>query len=132
MSNKSSIMLPRTHLRMDCRRTSGTVSSRHRNALLRGRLLACSDSAGYQELAPPMSPTIFRERGLRFYFFSREEARIHVHVLGADGQANVWLEPSIEVAYNHGLRVTTVGIALALIREREHEIRTAWEKHFRS
>ena len=79
-----------------------------------------------------MSPTIFRERGLRFYFFSREEARIHVHVLGADGQAKVCLEPSIEVAYNHRLRVTTVGIALALIREREHDIRTAREQRFRS
>jgi len=27
-----------------------------------------------------MSPTIFREKGLRFFFFSREEARLHVHV----------------------------------------------------
>ena len=34
-----------------------------------------------------MSLTIFRERGYRFYFFSREESRIHVHVYHADGEA---------------------------------------------
>ncbi len=28
-----------------------------------------------------MSPTVFRERGYRFYFFSREEPRMHVHVI---------------------------------------------------
>ena len=97
-----------------------------------GATVGVTEPRRYPKLASPMSPTIFRERGLRFYFFSREETRIHIHVLGADGQAKVWLEPNIEVAYNHGLRDTTVGIALALIREREHEIRAAWEQHFRS
>ena len=27
-----------------------------------------------------MSPTIFREDGYQFFFFSREEPRMHVHV----------------------------------------------------
>jgi hypothetical protein len=34
-----------------------------------------------------MSPTIFREGGFRFYFFSREEPRMHVHVQGQNGEA---------------------------------------------
>jgi hypothetical protein len=32
-------------------------------------------------------PTVFREAGLRFYFFSREEERPHIHVQGSDGEA---------------------------------------------
>jgi hypothetical protein len=40
-----------------------------------------------------MSPTLFRERGYRFFFFSREEARMHVHVYHADGGAKFWLNP---------------------------------------
>ncbi|MBZ4201767.1 MAG: DUF4160 domain-containing protein [Methylovulum sp.] len=36
-----------------------------------------------------MSPTVFRERGYRFYFFSREEQRMHVHVQHTDGEANL-------------------------------------------
>lgn len=50
-----------------------------------------------------MSPTIFREGGFRFYFFSREESRMHVHVQGQNGEAKFWLEPVIEVAQHTGL-----------------------------
>lgn len=50
-----------------------------------------------------MSPTIFREGGYRFYFFSREELRMHVHVCSAQGEAKFWLEPVIALAQNAGL-----------------------------
>jgi hypothetical protein len=53
------------------------------------------------DLAGAMSPTIFRAKGLRFFFFSLEEARMHVHVLGEEGEA-----------------------------KREGEIREAWNRHF--
>jgi hypothetical protein len=33
-----------------------------------------------------MAPTIFREGGFRFFFFSREEPRMHVHVSHPDGK----------------------------------------------
>jgi Domain of unknown function (DUF4160) len=42
-----------------------------------------------------VSPTIFRAGGLRFFFFSREEDRLHVHAIGPDGEAKFWLEPEI-------------------------------------
>ena len=45
-----------------------------------------------------MRPTVFREGGFRFYFFSREESRMHVHVQGQSGEAKFWLEPAIELA----------------------------------
>lgn len=77
-----------------------------------------------------MSPTIFRSGGFRFYFFSREETRMHVHVHGTDGEAKFWLEPSIELAQNYGLSNRQVASALRLIREHEDEIRQAWQVHF--
>ena len=43
-----------------------------------------------------MSPTIFRKNGIRYFFFSREETRRHVHILSADGEAKFWMEPKIE------------------------------------
>lgn len=55
---------------------------------------------------------------------------MHVHVLGEEGEAKVWLEPEIEVARTHRLSQKTLTTALALIREREHEIRQAWNEHF--
>ena len=48
-----------------------------------------------------MSPTVFREKG-RFFFFSREEYRMHVHVVSGDGEAKFWLEPDLELAKNYG------------------------------
>jgi hypothetical protein len=45
-----------------------------------------------------VSPTIFRNGPYRFYFFSREELRMHVHVQCPDGEAKFWLEPVISLA----------------------------------
>jgi hypothetical protein len=67
---------------------------------------------------------------MRFFFFSREEARIHVHVLGSDGEAKIWIEPEVEVARNWGLNERKLRRALELVREREDEIRRAWREHF--
>jgi hypothetical protein len=45
-----------------------------------------------------MAPTIYREGSFRYFFFSREESRMHVHVSHPDGEAKFWLEPAIELA----------------------------------
>jgi hypothetical protein len=78
----------------------------------------------------PMSPTIFRDGSLRFYFFSREEPRMHVHVKGPDGEAKFWMDPTIELAGNYGLSERQVKAALKSIQEHEDEIREAWATHF--
>ncbi len=79
-----------------------------------------------------MSPTVFQKSGYRFYFFSREETRIHIHVHHAMGEAKFWLEPTIELAQNYGLTPKRLSTARRLIRENENEIRHAWQKHFGS
>ncbi|WP_445371792.1 DUF4160 domain-containing protein [Methylomonas sp. HW2-6] len=40
-----------------------------------------------------MSPTVFKEAGFRFYFFSREEPRMHVHVQAQNGEAKFLVGP---------------------------------------
>jgi hypothetical protein len=77
-----------------------------------------------------MSPTIFRERGYRFYFFSREEPRMHVHVMHADGEAKFWLEPAVELAQSYGLSAQELKEAESLLRGHEQEIQDAWRHHF--
>jgi Domain of unknown function (DUF4160) len=79
-----------------------------------------------------MSPTVLRAGGYRFYFFSREEPRPHVHVQHADGEAKFWLEPEIGLAQNHGLSSRQVATALRLVRKNQDEIRAAWKAHFGS
>jgi hypothetical protein len=77
-----------------------------------------------------VSPTILRVRGFRFYFFSREERRPHVHVQHADGEAKFWIEPVVELAANFSLKAKQVAEAQILIEEHLNEIRGAWRKHF--
>ncbi len=79
-----------------------------------------------------MSPTIFRSDGFRFYLYSQEESRIHVHVRHAEGEAKFWLDPAISVARSSGLNSRRLTLAERLIRSHEHEIRVAWAKHFTS
>ncbi len=78
-----------------------------------------------------MSPTVFRERGFRFFFFSREEERMHVHVHCGDGEAKYWLEPTIKMAKNYGLSVQQLSKIEEIVREREDELISAWNIHFR-
>ncbi len=79
-----------------------------------------------------MSPTIFREGPYRFFFFSREESRLHVHVTSADGEAKFWLEPEVELAKNYRLSEEDLSRIRGLILKRESEIRDAWNSHFGS
>ncbi|MBU1664566.1 MAG: DUF4160 domain-containing protein [Gammaproteobacteria bacterium] len=77
-----------------------------------------------------MSPTLFRERGYRFFFFSREETRMHVHVAHAEGEAKYWLEPEIALAENYRLTAQSLREVEVLVRTHEKEIRDAWHRHF--
>ena len=77
-----------------------------------------------------MSPTLFRWKGYRFFFFSREEQRPHVHVFCPDGEAKFWLEPTVDVARNHGLSQTQVAELMKMVEEKKHDILDAWHKHF--
>lgn len=77
-----------------------------------------------------VSPTVFTWKGYRFYFFSREEPRMHVHVVCAHGEAKFWLEPAVEVARNHRLTEKQVSELESIVRERKDEIGNAWRRHF--
>ena len=79
-----------------------------------------------------MAPTVFREGSFRFFFFSREESRIHIHVTHTDGEAKFWLEPSIELALNKGLNSKQVSEALLLVQQHREVILNAWKQHFES
>ncbi|MEJ2419414.1 MAG: DUF4160 domain-containing protein [Exilibacterium sp.] len=79
-----------------------------------------------------MSPTVFRESGYRFFFFSREEDRMHVHVVSADGEAKFWLTPDIELAKNYHYSRKQLKEVEALIEEHYDELVCAWQQHFGS
>jgi hypothetical protein len=78
-----------------------------------------------------MSPTVFRYKQFRLYFFSREEERIHVHVYCSDGEAKFWIEPRVSVAGNYGLSHSQIDELTGIVEEHKDEITDAWKRHFR-
>jgi hypothetical protein len=78
-----------------------------------------------------VSPTVFKEGLYRFFFFSREEERVHIHVLSPDGEAKFWLEPTVSLATFEGLSAAQLKRLQRIVEERSNEIRTAWRRHFR-
>jgi hypothetical protein len=77
-----------------------------------------------------MSPTIFRKKGYRFYFLSREENRMHVHVTCEDGEAKFWLEPILSLVVYHGLNQRKLNEIQKIVEEHKNEIIEAWQRHF--
>ncbi len=83
-----------------------------------------------QDTLSQLSPTIFREGPYRFFFFSLEEDRVHVHVVSPDGEAKFWLEPIVALATSTGFSPRHLRRLQRIVEERQHDIRQAWNRHF--
>ncbi len=77
-----------------------------------------------------MSPSIFREKGYRFYFLSNEEDRVHIHVTCESGEAKFWLEPIVSLAVHHKLNSKRLTEIQGIVEEHKDEIVRAWRQHF--
>lgn len=77
-------------------------------------------------------PTVFTDGAYRYYFFSREETRKHIHVSSADGEAKVWLEPEIIIAKSVNIPAGELNKILKVVEERKEEINDFWNRHFNS
>lgn len=79
-----------------------------------------------------MSPSVFWEGSCRFFFFSREERRRHVHVKSPEGEAKFWLEPTVALADSVGLKDRELNRLRKIVEERRDEIIEEWNRHFGS
>jgi hypothetical protein len=75
-------------------------------------------------------PTILRENGFRFYFFSHEPNEPpHVHIDRAGASIKVWLT-SITVAKSRGFRGHEIDGILALVASHQLTLLEAWHEFF--
>jgi hypothetical protein len=76
---------------------------------------------------------VFRDGGLRYYFFSNEglprEPR-HVHVKGGGKDAKIGLEPQVAIAESSGFNSGELARILRIVSERRDLILKAWDDHF--
>jgi hypothetical protein len=75
-------------------------------------------------------PTVLRERGFRFFFWSNERNEPpHVHVESGDGYAKVWLAP-VRLAQSVGYGPREVRDLLAIVRDQREQLEQAWHEYF--
>jgi hypothetical protein len=78
-------------------------------------------------------PVVFRENGLRYFFFSNEgsprEPR-HVHVKGGGRDAKIWLEPDVTIADSYGFNSSELARILRVVSDRRDQLLRAWHEHF--
>lgn len=79
-----------------------------------------------------MSPTVFKQGKYRFHFFSKEEERVHIHVVSPDGEAKFWLEPTISLANYSGLSKKELNFLQKTVEKHKNEISKKWKKHFKT
>jgi hypothetical protein len=78
-------------------------------------------------------PTVFRERGFRFFFYSNEGSPrepLHIHAEKGDAEAKFWLEPELRVAYNDGYDARTLRELLKIVTANRDRIERAWDEFF--
>ena len=78
-------------------------------------------------------PTIFHERGFRFFFYSNEGSPrepVHIHVEKDDLEAKFWLNPEVRVAYNGGYDRRTMRDLLWMVTANRDRIERAWNEFF--
>ena len=75
-------------------------------------------------------PTLLRVKNYRFFFFSLEESRMHVHVTSPDGEAKFWLEPVIALGNFEGFSKKQLKELQGLVEGHASEFAKAWKKHF--
>jgi len=76
-------------------------------------------------------PTVLRIDGYRYFFYSNESNEpAHVHVEKGEGEAKIWLEPSIVVAYCIGFSSREQNSIMELTRENSLFFIQKWYEYF--
>lgn len=76
-----------------------------------------------------MSPTVFYKNNIRFYFFSQEEERMHIHISQSEKKAKFWVEPFIELESSYGFSLKDLKNIEQEIINNESAIREKWNSH---
>ncbi len=75
-------------------------------------------------------PTVLREGQYRYYFYSSDgHEPPHVHVVGGDGQAKIWLS-DLSVAKRFGFGDVEIGRIVKVVAENRERFLEAWNDFF--
>lgn len=75
-------------------------------------------------------PTILRIGSFRFHFYSDEGTEPpHIHIRTPEGECKFWLEPTIRLAENKGVRGHDLRLIEQLVFENQILLKNAYNDH---
>ena len=79
----------------------------------------------------PSVPTVYREGGFRFFFWSDERNEPpHIHARSGAAYAKVWLGPPVTLAESHDCSPREIRVVLEVMTARRAMMEQAWHEHF--
>ena len=78
-------------------------------------------------------PDVLRYKGFRFFFYSNEGSPrepVHVHVMGAGGEAKFWILPNVALAESDGFDARTLKELLDVVTNNSELIERIWNEYF--
>ncbi len=76
------------------------------------------------------TPTVFREGGFRFFFYSNDHHPIHVHVRYQNGEAVFDVEDGVDLRESYGLKIKDLTKAEELANAHKELIIQKWHEYF--
>lgn len=74
-------------------------------------------------------PTVFREKGYRFFFFSNEHDPIHIHIENGKKYAKIDVE-RLKVVCFKNMSQKELNSLLKIVRNNQERIVEAWDEYF--
>ncbi|MBS1543403.1 MAG: DUF4160 domain-containing protein [Bacteroidetes bacterium] len=76
-------------------------------------------------------PTVLEINGYKFKFFSNEnDEPAHVHVIKGDGNAKIWLGPTVAEEYSYNFTIRERRDIRNLVIENLEILKRAWHDYF--
>jgi len=77
-------------------------------------------------------PVVFRDRGVRFHFYSDEGSPrepVHIHASEAGREAKFWLRPTIPLARKIGYSDREIANLARIVEANRDLIEQRWDEH---
>lgn len=75
-------------------------------------------------------PTVLRIGSYRFHFYSDEgDEPVHIHIRTPDGECKFWIEPSIVLAGNRGVKAHDLRRIELLIYEHKQQLKQSYHEY---
>lgn len=78
-------------------------------------------------------PTVFRYKGIRFFFYSNEgdpREPVHIHAEIGEKRAKLWVVPVVSMASCEGFSRAEQRELIRVVEQHKKAIRSAWYEHF--